>query len=133
MSQSGTERMVFVYGTLLRGQPNHRLLHGARFVSRDQTKARFDLVDLGGFPAMMDGGKSAVVGEIYAVNSPTLAMLDRLEGHPHFYRREPICLTSGRRAETYVLKTQRVNGQPRIPSGDWRRHRKEELSCESGS
>lgn len=33
---------------------------------------------------------AGVVGEIYKVDKQTLSELDTLEGHPNWYRREPI-------------------------------------------
>ena len=39
------------------------------------------------------GGKGVALivhGEIYLVTSSTLALIDNLEGHPHFYKREII-------------------------------------------
>jgi hypothetical protein len=49
----------------------------------------------------------------------TLAVLDRLEGHPRFYRRRPIRLADGDEVVAYRLSPEQVHGQPRIPSGDW--------------
>ncbi len=114
-------RKIFVYGTLLRGEPNHRLLAGAEFVGAAVTEPRFELVDLGPFPAMCTGGETAVHGECYRVDAHTLARLDRLEGHPEYYQRVPIPLADGREAETYVMPRGEVAGMPRIESGDWRR------------
>jgi gamma-glutamylaminecyclotransferase len=114
-------REVFVYGTLLRGECNHRLLARARFVGEAVTEARFELVDLGAYPAMCAGGTMAVRGECYCVDARTLARLDRLEGHPDYYERVEIRLATGREVETYVMPRSEVAGRPRIGSGDWRR------------
>lgn len=116
---------LFVYGSLLRGEPNHRVLEGARFVGAARTKPNFSLHDLGAYPAMVDGGTHAIVGELYEVDDLALARLDRLEGHPSYYRREAVALDDGRIVETYVLPGDRANGAPRIEHGDWRRRRKE--------
>jgi len=72
---------VFVYGTLLSGEPNHRLLADAELVGAARTEPDFDLVSLGAFPAMIAGGATAIAGEVYEVDRPTLDALDRLEGH----------------------------------------------------
>lgn len=85
-----TRTRVFVYGTLRRGEPNHHLLDARMLLRAGRTEPRFTLVSLGAFPAMIDGGETAVVGEVYDVDAVTLAALDRLEGHPRFYRRRPI-------------------------------------------
>lgn len=114
---------MFVYGTLLAGEPNHALLSRARHAGAARTRPEFELVDLGAFPAMVAGGATAVVGEVYEVDAGTLAALDRLEGHPEFYRREPVDLEGGERALTYLLDAAQAAGAPRIASGDWRAHR----------
>ena len=118
---------VFVYGTLLSGEPNHHLLHGQPLVGEARTEARFDLVSLGGFPAMVPGGEVAVRGEVYDVDEETLADLDRLEGYPGFYTREPVELHGEVAGEAlaYLLPPERVAERPTIPTGDWKTWRKE--------
>jgi gamma-glutamylcyclotransferase (GGCT)/AIG2-like uncharacterized protein YtfP len=112
---------VFVYGTLRRGEGNHRLLAGARCVGAARTAPAFTLRDLGAYPAMLAGGATSVVGEVYEVDELTLDVLDRLEGHPRFYRREPIALADGAHVEAYLLPADRAWGLTRtIESGDWR-------------
>ena len=119
---------VFVYGTLLSGEPNHRVLADAELLGEASTEPAFHLVDLGAFPALVPGGKTAVAGEVYKVDNATLDRLDRLEGHPRFYRREPITLDSGQEALAYMQAIEQIRGQPRITGGDWRRDRKENRS-----
>jgi gamma-glutamylcyclotransferase (GGCT)/AIG2-like uncharacterized protein YtfP len=132
MSSSATV-MVFVYGTLLQGEPNHDFLASARLIRAARTEPSFELVSLGPFPAMVPGGKAAVVGEIYEVDDETLAALDRLEGHPDFYHREWIRLEDGDDVLAYVMEPERVCDRPRIPGGDWRqRAMKEDSPCEYG-
>lgn len=121
---NGTAR-VFVYGTLLSGEPNHRLLAHASLVGEARTQPVFDLVTLGPFPAMIPGGATAVCGEVYEVDRPTLEALDRLEGHPRFYRRRAVRLDDGGEVLAYLLTPDQVRGRPRIESGDWRRATKE--------
>jgi gamma-glutamylcyclotransferase (GGCT)/AIG2-like uncharacterized protein YtfP len=113
------DHLVFVYGTLLRGQPNHRLLEDSRFVSDAKTEPVFELVDLGPCPAMVPGGEQSIAGEVYAVKAEALEGLDRLEGHPHFYRRTPVRLTSGMTVEAYVLEPRKAHGCALIKSGVW--------------
>jgi gamma-glutamylcyclotransferase (GGCT)/AIG2-like uncharacterized protein YtfP len=114
---------IFTYGSLMSGFGNHRLLARARLVGAARTLPRFTLVSLGAFPAMLEGGATAVVGELYDVDDDTLAALDRLEGHPSLYTRTPIALAGRRRAEAYVLPAARAKGYPVIETGDWRRFR----------
>lgn len=111
---------VFVYGTLLRGEPNHGLLAGSPCVGEARTRAEFELVDLGYFPAMIWQGKTAVVGEVYTIDEATLRRLDRLEGHPQFYVRTTIQLEHGAEAQAYLLPEHQARGKQRILSGNWK-------------
>ena len=114
-----TRARVFVYGTLRAGEPNHYLLDLRVPVTRARTEAAFELVSLGAFPAMIAGGTTAVVGEVYEIDPVTLAALDRLEGHPRFYQRTAIRLEDGDEVLAYLLSPEQARGRTRIPSGDW--------------
>ncbi len=116
---------IFVYGSLLGGERNHRVLEGARFVGEARTAPSFSLHDLGSYPAMVADGSHAIVGELYEVDELTLARLDSLEGHPSYYERHTITLADGNAAETYLLPRDQVDHAPLITSGDWRQRRKE--------
>jgi gamma-glutamylaminecyclotransferase len=115
-----SKRAIFVYGTLLSGEPNHHILRGSRCLGEARTPPRFTLVELGAFPGIIAGGNSAVVGEVYEVDDVVLGALDRLESHPTLYRRAPIILAGWRRAETYFFPPARTKGRTVIESGDWR-------------
>jgi gamma-glutamylcyclotransferase (GGCT)/AIG2-like uncharacterized protein YtfP len=110
---------VFVYGSLRRGQANHALLQGAACAGTALTLPRYTLVDLGPYPALLEGGTTAVEGELYDVTQETLALLDQLEEHPDVYRRGPVALSGGQAAEAYFLQPQRRQGAPAIPAGRW--------------
>ncbi|MGD2063612.1 MAG: gamma-glutamylcyclotransferase [Nitrospirota bacterium] len=112
--------LLFVYGTLLRGERNHHLLHDATCLGAARTEAAYELVDVGGYPAMVPGGTTAIVGEVYAVDDPALAAIDRLENHPDFYRRTPIHLADRQWVEVYLLTRLQAGEMPRLPLGDWR-------------
>jgi gamma-glutamylaminecyclotransferase len=116
------QHLVFVYGTLRRGEVNHHLLAQEHFVAEARTEPCFELFDLGPFPAMSTGGQTAVLGEIYAVDEAMLARLDRLEGHPSFYQRTQIRLEDGQEVQTYLMDRARMRDRALIPSGDWRAH-----------
>jgi gamma-glutamylaminecyclotransferase len=111
--------LIFVYGTLLRGEPNHPQLSDARFVRSAVTEPRYELVDLGGYPALLEDGQTAVAGEIYEVDPPKLRQLDAFEDVPHLYERKPIALL-GDQIEAYVMSRERAFGAPRIEDGKWR-------------
>lgn len=119
---------MFVYGTLLAGERNHRHLTGARLVGEARTKPAFRLHDLGPFPGLVAGGEHAVLGEVYAVDEATLAALDRLEDHPRLYQRTSIVLAGGANVETYLMTPRQVADHPIISSGSWRARRKDRIS-----
>lgn len=119
---------VFVYGTLLAGEGNHRLLATATLVGEARTEPAFTLHTLGAFPGLVRGGEHAIVGEVYDIDAPTLERLDALEGHPRFYRRARIALEGGAIVETYLLTPEQVEGRPVIASGNWRSRRKEKAA-----
>jgi gamma-glutamylaminecyclotransferase len=126
-----TKVRVFVYGSLRRGQGNHSIIGVATCVGEARTLRGFTLYDLGPFPALVHGGMSAVVGEVYEVDEPLLARLDRLEGCPRLYQRQGITLEDGTLAYTYVMRLDQVRGRSKIASGNWCEHR-EERQCRLG-
>lgn len=90
MGIHGIQR-IFVYGTLKKEFSNNYLLKDSTFIGEGRTKDNiFYLRQLGSFPAMFKGGKDYIFGEIYHVNTDTLSVLDNLENHPDWYKREII-------------------------------------------
>lgn len=108
--------LLFVYGTLLRGEPNHRLLSGARFVGHHATEAAYTMYDLGGYPGVVDEGETAIRGEVYGVNGRTLTVIDRLEEVPVEYLRGGIDTPYG--AAWIYLYRGRRRGRV-VRSGTW--------------
>jgi gamma-glutamylaminecyclotransferase len=110
--------LLFVYGTLRQGERNHAELSGARFVREASTHPRYQLVDMGGFPALLEGGTTAVRGELYEVEEHFLPRLDRFEDVPTLYERKPVSIP-GASALGYVMRREVARTAPLIPSGDW--------------
>jgi gamma-glutamylaminecyclotransferase len=111
---------LFVYGTLLSGEGNHRRLRGARLLGVVCTEPRYTLVSLGPYPALLEGGTTSVTGELYEVADRILPSLDRFEGHPDPYRRMAIRLLGEADADAYVLLPARGAHAEVIENGDWR-------------
>ena len=80
---------VFVYGTLRKGYWNHSLLENSKFLGKAITKEKYSLF-ADGIPYVVKIPKTQIIGELYEVDKETLERLDRLEGHPDFYKREEI-------------------------------------------
>ena len=100
------EHLVFVYGTLKTGEPNHYLLKQPEessgksiLIGTGYTQKKFPLVIATKYniPHLLDasGKGDFVTGEVYTVDQPMLDRLDVLEGIPKHYQR---------RFEAIVLK-----------------------------
>jgi gamma-glutamylcyclotransferase (GGCT)/AIG2-like uncharacterized protein YtfP len=112
--------VLFVYGTLLPGEPSHALLDGAHELGPARTPPSYSLIDLGPYPALIAGGSTAVVGALYEMPAAILAPIDVHEEVPTLFKRRRIALADGQEAETYLLDADQVRGRRRIRSGDWR-------------
>lgn len=113
--------LVFVYGTLQRGEVNHAQMAGCRWLGQAELRG-LALYDLGPFPMAVptaDAG-SRLHGELYAVNAEQLARLDRFEGAPRLYERQRHRLSDGRAVWVYVGRPRQVRHVRRLPSGRWR-------------
>eukprot|EP00316_Scyphosphaera_apsteinii_P012242 CAMPEP_0119318312 /NCGR_PEP_ID=MMETSP1333-20130426/46027_1 /TAXON_ID=418940 /ORGANISM="Scyphosphaera apsteinii, Strain RCC1455" /LENGTH=407 /DNA_ID=CAMNT_0007324457 /DNA_START=22 /DNA_END=1245 /DNA_ORIENTATION=- len=140
MSSSAKTYRVFVYGSLMRGLHNHHFIERATFHHTTKTRDTFCLIDSGSsFPyaistnscfASQRSKPTAITGELWSVKEPILDSLDRLEGHPDFYRRREIELEDDDEvAWMYFLYDPKflkmIEMSPErypdvIPPGDWR-------------
>jgi gamma-glutamylaminecyclotransferase len=110
-----------VYGSLLSGEDQHRRLAGSTLLRSCRTAARYTLVDLGAYPALLRRGTTSVHGEVYEVDAATLGLLDAFEGHPALFRRIPIRMSDGVAVAGYALwQTRLARGRPVVAGGDWR-------------
>lgn len=71
--------LVAVYGTLRKGEGNHRLLTNAKYLGTEQISG--SLYHYGGFPYAILNNQHFFTSEIYEINSDQLAALDMLEGY----------------------------------------------------
>lgn len=113
---------LFVYGTLLAGQPQGALL--ARF-RRAPATLKASLFRLpAGYPAVRLDGGGTVHGELVeGVDERTLALLDHYEGVDEgLYTRLACDVVLGLRrhpAEVYAMGDPKARGGVPIPSGRW--------------
>ena len=111
--------LVFVYGSLKRGQPNHNQMDGCAWLGEAELSG-LALYDLGPFPmAVPAGPEASLQGEIYRVDAAQLARLDRFEGVPRLYERQRWQLSDGRAVWVYVGRARQVRHVRRITSGCW--------------
>jgi len=123
---------VFVYGTLMSGYSNNRLLSSSEMIDTATTEEEFTLL-AHSFPYLVEeDGKSYVSGEIYKVSEDTLTNLDSLEGHPTWYERKVIKVITetGDRLEAwaYFMPKSKLNGSAKlIESGSYREYTEEKV------
>jgi len=110
-------QLVFVYGTLKRGEKNHHWLEGASWQGEAELSGVL-LHDLGPFP-MAVIGEGTAIGEVYAVEERGLARLDELEGYPRLYDRHVLTLNDGRQAWVYLGRPRQVRDAPLVVGGSW--------------
>lgn len=116
---------IFVYGTLLRGEPNHARLAGDLFVRTAETKGK--MYSVGYFPGVRfdQAGEVPIKGEVYDVTPESLQALDWLEGYyadkpeRSHYRRIEVELADGERVQTYQYN-RGVETLPVVTNGSWR-------------
>lgn len=136
-----TPDLVFVYGTLKRGERNHYFLAAAEYLGPAFTEPHYRLIDCGPYPAMLDETQTAaleaeplvVAGEVYRIDATMLAELDRLEDEGRLYRRaviEVLSIDGGACSQT--PQTLRVcayfwlglpTAFPLVPGSGWREAR----------
>lgn len=97
--------IVFVYGTLKRGDCRHRSLAGSKFLGLATTENGYRLFHMGEYPAMVeDSHGGQIEGELFEVSEATLRVLDEVEGVADvLYTRHPVRLINPvEGAEAYV-------------------------------
>jgi gamma-glutamylcyclotransferase (GGCT)/AIG2-like uncharacterized protein YtfP len=124
---------VFVYGSLMEGQYNSRVLNGLE-VKREQGQLEgYDLFDTRhGYPAILTG-EGRVYGEVLHFTEEeyedALLRLDRLEGYfapkeeHSLYLRRSVVITvkGGKSVECWVYVWNRSrSGLEQVQEGDWR-------------
>lgn len=120
---------VFVYGTL---RPPHRdtPADDSRYypqVEKYIQKAmparvlNCTLYNLGTYPGATRGN-NVLQGDLLTVKSEAMAVMDRIEGHPVFFRREKVEVQTDNgltKAWIYWTSKGAVIGRQRIANGDW--------------
>ena len=86
------DNLVAVYGTLKKGYSNYNhYLTSSKHLGKGETKDKYPLL-ISGLPYLIeDKGKGHNVEvDVFKVSGTVMASLDRLEGHPNWYRRKQI-------------------------------------------
>ena len=99
---------VAVYGTLRKGNSNYNhYLTKSKYIGQGETLNSYLMTCPSSIPFVHpepNPSGSNIVVDVFEVNSSTLAALDMLEGHPHWYCREQtdIVLDSGESVRCWV-------------------------------
>lgn len=107
---------VAVYGTLKKGYSNyHHYLSDSKYIGRGNTKHKYPLV-VQGLPYLIDecGKGHKVEVDVFKVSDSVLKDLDKLEGHPNWYRRRQIAIDikgKSYRCWVYFNLTAQAKGQ----------------------
>jgi gamma-glutamylcyclotransferase (GGCT)/AIG2-like uncharacterized protein YtfP len=112
-----SQPLLFVYGSLKRGQRAHHLLVELPWLGQAWLPGAC-LHDLGPFP-MAVLGEGRIQGELYGVGETDLAALDRYEGAPRLYQRHWLSLEDGRGAWVYLGRPHQVRHVAPLASGCW--------------
>jgi gamma-glutamylcyclotransferase (GGCT)/AIG2-like uncharacterized protein YtfP len=129
---------LFVYGTLMTGFGNWKA-YLAPVEGVPASLQGFKMFSLGAFPAIAhyqnfgtpetpNTRPSFVYGELFLVDPETLEKLDRLEGHPNFYKRTGVSvrLDNGNvnqrpfSAQTYRIDYNKIRDHVPVIGGCWR-------------
>ena len=113
--------LLFVYGTLKRGERNHPLLMDEKYLGDTGTSPNYLLVDLGRYPGMVKKphGGFSVQGELFEIPYKLILELDKIEDAPFLFNLELITLADGSKAFSYLYK-QSIEGGRIHSEGVWR-------------
>jgi len=116
-------KKVAVYGSLLKGLGNHRLLETSTLMGEDLVKLPFQMVSLGSFPGLIPSKKEEdIFIEVYEVTDEVFARLDRLEGYPHFYNRRIIDTAFGEAFVYFLEKHEAYGAKVFVEPANWRKY-----------
>lgn len=95
--------ILFIYGSLKRGQANHRLIADQEYLGEAVTDSRYRIVHLGRYGGLVraDPGGLPVKGELWAVSRCCLGELDDFEQQEGLYFRSPVSVVGRDGVEAY--------------------------------
>jgi len=117
------DQLVFVYGTLRRGESNNRCFGDSEYMFEAVTEGQY-VISGNGIPFVClpsEGNSHAgrIVGDVYRVTKQAVMdRLDALEGHPNCYERKLIPLNGGLTAWMYHHDAGNSRSLPPNEDGD---------------
>ena len=97
-----SNRNVFVYGTLMKGETNHHYLENSTFLGM-ATIEGYEMYNVGRYPAIIDGD-GIIIGELYQVPNIDMPSIDMLEGEGSLYikRCETVTDSKGKSSFAFI-------------------------------
>ena len=111
--------LLAVYGTLKRGQGNHRVLPEGSVLLGTTRLLGWVMYDLGAYPTIVpsEDKRDSVFVEVYEV--PDLVSTDYLEGYPNHYDRKKVDVKLVGEVWVYFMHSVPKRARNRITSGIW--------------
>lgn len=118
------QHRVFVYGTLMQGLRNHRMMDCAKYLGQGKTLlpgytiVQFPSQSSPGnvTPGLKKHGNDCILGEVYLASDECLAVLDEFEGVGVEYERARVMLEDGSSAWAYFLLAEKMPCAKGTPS-----------------
>ncbi len=111
--------LVFVYGTLMKGQRAHAYLSEAECIGEYRLPG-YAMYDLGWYPGIVPDPGRTVYGEVYRVSGRMLREMDRYEGEGSLYHRVRATAENGSgTVSVFVYVYAKETGSGFIPDGKW--------------
>ncbi len=85
MNEMEKGTLIFVYGTLMKGNSNHEHYLGKSRYLGDGLLKGYDLYNLGSYPGIISSRSGWVKGEVYSVTPETLKRINMLESEGSLY------------------------------------------------
>lgn len=90
---------IFVYGTLMSGQPAHNKLNGAIYLGRYRLDD-YAMYKVSYYPGIIPQNDEHVIGEVYAITADMLPAMDEYEGEGYLYHRRTVTVSNGTEERT---------------------------------
>jgi len=123
--------LVAVYGSLRKGLSNYSRIQDANYKGQFDTEPIYTMYDLKYYPAIIKGGNTSVVMEVFEVDKNTLKDLDSLEGFDdsrdttlNYYNRETIKTPYGKAIVYIFNQAEALHGKNIVETGDWKDYHK---------
>lgn len=116
------KRLIFTYGTLMKGQCRNSVLDNSKYVC-DAILDDYGIYETGSYPAAVPVKGFRVYGEVYEIDDSLKPLLDQIEGEGSLYEYKEVLVHDKDNREykvgfyEYLLSTEDL--PLRLPDGKW--------------